>query len=276
VQVQVNITSAGPVTIYTDTVANFYFSFTGNMSVGSGQTVTLAGSGTPNSSGTKTFTVKFGTSRCTFTVNVAPAPPVNNDLFPLTLMSWWSYDDVDGIFVSGDSLTRVAVSTSLISGNTYTVIQNQDETTPMDSSFFRKAGNDYIERQWVDYYTAVFAFDTPQMGDILFLKEGLTVNQTWESQVFTGQFGGSPAWLKYTFQCTAVNTTATINGNNFSNVYKIAWRPKISFDGTNYQDEFISLETWFARGVGLIYLKVIDLSGGQGPYDINIQHWHVN
>lgn len=49
----------------------------------------------------------------------------------------------------------------------------------------------------------------------------------------------------------------------------------MSFDGMNYQDEYISLESWFARAVGLIHLKVIDLSGTQGPYSINIQNWRA-
>ena len=72
VEIQVNITTAGVVSIKTDTVANFSFSFTGNLNTGA-QTITLKGSGNPSSGGTKTFTVTFGTSTCTFTINVGGA-----------------------------------------------------------------------------------------------------------------------------------------------------------------------------------------------------------
>jgi len=160
VQVQAMIGIAGPVSISTNTVDGFFFNFSGNLPAGT-QNVTLAGNGTPTATGIKTFVVSLGSSQCTFTVNVAAA--ANTDLFPLTLNSWWSYDDVDQIFIRGDSLTRKVIGTIPISGNTYTMIENQDDTTPVDTSFFRKAGNDYIERQQTDYYTAVFTFDNPQM-----------------------------------------------------------------------------------------------------------------
>lgn len=72
VQVQLNVTTAGTYSITTDTVAGFWFSGSGTVLTGS-QTITLNGNGTPSSGGVKTFTVKFGSSTCTFTVNVSAA-----------------------------------------------------------------------------------------------------------------------------------------------------------------------------------------------------------
>jgi len=204
--------------------------------------------------------VKFGASSCTF--NVTCSAPTNTDHFPLTANSWWSYDDIDGIIVTaGDSFNRVNVNSTTIAGNSYRIFQNHENTTITDSSYFRRNGNDYFERTYVDYYTGVFAFDAVVMGDINFLKEGLTAGINWESSVFSGTVSGFPARLKYVFSCTAVSPTATINGNNFSDVYKVSWRPKISLDGgITYTDELVILESWYARGVGLIYFNVTDIN----------------
>ena len=272
VTISVTVLTTGPYSITTDTINNVWFNASGNFPTATTTPVILIGHGTPASSGPFIFKVKFGTSTCTFTCNFSAA--VNSDYFPLTANSWWSYDDIDGIFVLGDSLTRLNINPITLAGNVYRIFQNQDETTPMDSSYFRKTGNDYLERNDVDYYTAIFTFDVVQKGDILFLKEGLTTSQTWESAVFNGTFSSVPASLKYTFTCTNANATATINGNNFTNVYKIAWKPQINIGGTGYMDEFLSFESWYAKGVGLIYFKVNDLTGGPSS-DINIQNWKV-
>lgn len=70
VQVQINVTTAGVYSVTTNTVAGFHFSGTGAVTVGPNQLITLAGGGTPTAAGTQTFTVTFGTSTCTFMVNV--------------------------------------------------------------------------------------------------------------------------------------------------------------------------------------------------------------
>lgn len=72
--VQVNITTPGNIFITTDTVAGIWFSYTGSLAAGSNQPITLQANGTIPSGetpGSKTFTVKFGSSACTFTANVA-------------------------------------------------------------------------------------------------------------------------------------------------------------------------------------------------------------
>jgi hypothetical protein len=279
VQISVNVTTAGAYNITTDTVDTptngIWFDASGTFPTAPATVnVTLAGHGTPAAAGTFQLTVKFGTSTCTFSCTVAP--PINTDHFPLTANSWWSYDDVDGIIVTaGDSLYRLNINPITLAGNTYRIFQNHDNTTLTDSSYFRRNGNDYFERTFADYYTGVISFDANVMGDINFLKEGLTTGATWESSVFSGTVSGLPVKLKYAFSCTNASATATINGNNFSNVYKVSWRPKVSVDGgITYTDEAIILESWYARGVGLIYFNVTDLAGGPIGAN-NIMHWQV-
>jgi hypothetical protein len=73
--VQVNVTTAGNFNITTDTVAGVWFTFSGTLATGP-QTVTLTANGiipTGTALGDKTFTVKLGTSRCTFIVPVVAA-----------------------------------------------------------------------------------------------------------------------------------------------------------------------------------------------------------
>ncbi len=70
VQVRIDVTTAGPYTISTNTVTGFSFTKSGTVAVGNDQLITLDGIGTPTTAGTQTFTVTFGTSTCTFTVPV--------------------------------------------------------------------------------------------------------------------------------------------------------------------------------------------------------------
>jgi hypothetical protein len=272
--VQVNVTAVGTYSIATTAVGGMTFTGSGTFSSTGVQSVVLLGSGTPTTAGANVITISVGNASCTFTVNVTQGV-ANTDLFPLTTNSWWSYDDVDGLFVNaGDSLKRMDINTLVYTGNNlaYNVFQEQDNTTPFDSFYYRRSGNDYFELNVADLYST-FSFDSLVVGDINFLKEGLAVNQSWTSAEFSGKMNNSPAKLQYAYTCTAASTTATINGNNFNNVYKISWKPRINLNNTGYVDEpGTSYESWYAKGVGLIYFKAT-LSSGTAT--INIKHWQV-
>ncbi|MEO5564554.1 MAG: hypothetical protein ABIR18_13995, partial [Chitinophagaceae bacterium] len=220
--------------------------------------------------------VTVGTSTCSFAITVIANTPLPGDYFPLTANSWWSYDDADGLFVSGDSLTRVNVNTASYMGNTFRLFQNQNETTPQDSSYYRKVGANYMELNIADAYTAVISFDAPVIGEINFLRDGLTTNQTWESAEFSGTQSGIALKIKYVYKCLDANGTFAVNGHTFTNVYKISWKPQFKAGAAPaYQDEFFSFDSYYAKGVGLIYMKVTDLSGAFPPAAINIKNWKV-
>ena len=68
VQVQVNVTTLGTYAITTNTVNGVSFSANGSFTTLGVQNVTLNGTGTPSSSGLKTYTVTYGSSTCTFDV----------------------------------------------------------------------------------------------------------------------------------------------------------------------------------------------------------------
>src|SRR5436190_4711417 len=69
IDVQLNVTTQGTFDIKTDTINGYSFSRTGGVGVGL-HTIRLYANGTPLSGGTNIFTVKYGTSTCTFNVGV--------------------------------------------------------------------------------------------------------------------------------------------------------------------------------------------------------------
>jgi hypothetical protein len=77
IMVTADITVTGTYTIKSDTIAGFYFTGTGSVTAGGLNTINLAGSGTPTSTGVKTFTITFGTSICKIDVAVVAPAPVN-------------------------------------------------------------------------------------------------------------------------------------------------------------------------------------------------------
>ncbi|MEQ1677460.1 MAG: hypothetical protein ABL876_12205 [Chitinophagaceae bacterium] len=69
IQVQITTATVGPYLVTTNAVAGISFTGTGT-STGAVQTITLNGTGTPTASGVQNFTVSFGTSTCTFSINI--------------------------------------------------------------------------------------------------------------------------------------------------------------------------------------------------------------
>ncbi|MBL7742786.1 MAG: hypothetical protein JNN00_04845 [Chitinophagaceae bacterium] len=71
IEVQVNVTTAGSYTIYTDTVNGVYFRATGVFTTTGLNTVTLKGNGTPVAAGIHNFIVSYGTSGCSIAVTTS-------------------------------------------------------------------------------------------------------------------------------------------------------------------------------------------------------------
>lgn len=98
VDVEVNVTNPGSFDIKTDTVNGYSFSKTGNVVFGA-NTIRLYATGKPTAAGTNTFTVKYGTSTCSFSITVS-GPGV-----------------VPAVFTLGGS---PALCTGAVAGGTYT------------------------------------------------------------------------------------------------------------------------------------------------------------
>lgn len=73
IQAMVNVTVVGPYKIFTDTLNGYSFSASGNFNSTGVQSVTLAGTGIPISTGNDIFRLKYNDSDCSVSINVLPA-----------------------------------------------------------------------------------------------------------------------------------------------------------------------------------------------------------
>lgn len=263
VRVTVTVTTAGVCSISTNTVSGFSFSFTGNLAVGT-QTIVLAGTGTPTTTGAQVFTVTFGTSSCNFTVTVVPV-----DYFPRTTNSNWSYETND---VSTDSVYRV-VNASTISalGNTFNIFLQNDGTGLDSSGYYRKAANDYYE--WFDV-GGYIGFDPPaKWVEYVMLKDNQPVGTNWKSAAFAGTITAPPSppqSLTVRFSYTiaqkdvSVSLTTSTGTVNYSNVIVVDEKFDILTPPSTWTDATSIVgytKSYYARGIGLIKFEVYDPSG---------------
>jgi hypothetical protein len=280
VVIQHTYATVGTFNVTTTTVNGYSFSKSVNVTTaGIPVTVTLDGAGTPVAAGTNNFTVNFGdgTALCPFSVTVVAGttPPSVAVYFPLTLNSYWTY--TSDASTATDTIKRYISDSTIRAGNLYKIMVEEDPGTG-DSVhyFFRRSVNDYMEYNYVDWYSTFF-FDTDIYGDILFLKEGLASGQTWESTTWTGAVSGATRRLKYAFTCIDANATVTVGSRTFNNVYKVKFQSLIApgASGGTFTDEGFYWDAWYAKGVGLVSLKAYDNSGTTLLFDRPIRFYQV-
>jgi hypothetical protein len=229
-----------------------------------------------------TFAITFGDgATCSFNVTVTstvtppppPPPAATGVYFPLTYNSYWTYGEQS----SGDTIKRAITDSVQRAGNLYKMIVETDMTGDTSQSFYRRTGNDYVEYAFVDDYSLI-TFTEFLYGDILFLKEGLTTGQTWNSTVWTGTDRDDSVTrkLRYVFTCTDAAATVTVGANVFPNVYKVTFKSQTAPGNSNtFTDEGLVWDAWYARGVGLVLLKA-NLTGFPiSPYELRIRNWVV-
>jgi hypothetical protein len=276
-------TYMAPGTFVVTTNAVNGFEFKDTVIVATGGTLTpieLNGLGTPAAAGVTSFTVSFGdASTCTFNVTVSstnpppPPPPSESVYFPLTRNSYWTYGET--VFSPGDTLKRVVTDSVLREGQLYRRVIETDMEGDTLHYFFQRSGNDYNEYAYVDDYS-IMTFEEEIYGNILFLKENMTQNQSWNSAEWTGTDAddGVMKKLRYVFTCTAVNATVSVGGTTFTNVNKVTFKPQTAPSGsTTWTDEGAVWEAWYAKGVGLITLRL----GAVGIpfFDLGIRRYQV-
>jgi hypothetical protein len=269
VQIQANVTTAGPYSITTNTVTGFSFAATGNFATTGVQNVTLTGTGTPTTAGPQTFTVTWGnptTSTCTFTVNVLP-----NDYFPRTTGSNWSYEQDNNV---NDSIFRVvAPQTHTALGNTYNIFFSNDGTPPppaLDSSgYYRRSGGDYFE--WFDAGRFIGYVPPAVWAEYTFLKDNVPLGTSWLSQGFAGTIAGPPPTalnirFKYAIfqKDVAVSLTTSAGTVSYTNVIVVEEKFEREITPGVWQDitsAVGSFKSYYARGIGLIKFEAFDGSG---------------
>ena len=258
VQVEISVTTAGVYNITTNTVTGFSFSGTNSVAVGANQSITLAMTGTPTTAGPQTFTVTFGTSTCTFVVNVLP-----NDYFPRTTGSNWSYEFDDD---PTDSLYRNVIAPTLSAlSNTYNIfMQNDGITPPPDSSgYYRRAAGNYNE--WFDY-GGFIGYDNPGWADYIMLKDDVAAGTVWKSSGFAGTILATPLNLRFSYKIlqkdVAVSVASSLGTINYQNVIVVEEKYEIEVTPGVWQDATAALDfygkSYYARGIGLIKYEGLD------------------
>ena len=271
VRVQVNV--PGSYAISTNTVNGYSFSASGTFTATGPQVVLLAVIGVPANAGTDIFTVTAGSSVCTFSVTVlAPEVLNNSDYFPLTQGSLWVYDNNN---YPNDSVKNIVNGMAAKNGNPHSIMYETIPFLGLAQSFYRKDNSNYYEYARADKYTTSFQYGTPVFGSILFLKENLAAGDRWLSDEYTGIASfGQQITTQYQFFCVAINAAVTINGKVFSNVYKIKLKPAIKSDANVYGYTNEEYDLYYAKGIGLIYLR--KFLGGFSQYEQKIRRWVIN
>lgn len=252
VQLQVTVTTPGNYSIATNTVSGISFSASGTFVNTGMQIVTLAGTGTPTTSGILPFSVTYGSSTCSFTITSLPGVAPSNDYFPTTLNSNWSYGLEGG--TASDSLHFAVINYSLTAaGNTYSTV-TADYIPPTgfpDSAYYRKPGGNYY--QYVNY-SNFLPFDQPVDGEYIFLKDNVAQGTTWQSPNISGSISGFPfaGYFKMTLLAKAV--PVTIGTFNFPDVIKVKYELFIVPSPVPVETD----ERWFARNVGEIHFSYDD------------------
>ncbi len=254
VQVQLNVSAPGNYSIVTNTADGFYFYQSGTFTGTGTQTIILSGSGTPQNSGTQTFSVAFGGSSCSFTIPVQAGTATTGDYFPLTQNSNWTYSVSQSS--STDTIHSQVISYAPTVGSVSygTITETLLHTSqPYDSLYYRKPGGDY-------YMYANFSnwlpFDQPVQGEFIFLKDNVAAGTTWNSPTISGTIGGYPVsgYITMTLQAKAV--PVTIGTNNFPDVIKM----KYDFYQVGNSTPVETDQRWFARNVGEIYRNLSNSS----------------
>jgi hypothetical protein len=272
INIRLNVTSPGTYNISTDTINGYYFSGSGVIGSTGVTTVTLAGAGTPQNQELDNFQVTAGLSVCSFPVTVLQViGTTNTDHFPLTANSHWNYD----VSPQGDTLSRRLTDTATISGNLYSIMQENESSNTPAQYFFRKQGNNYYEYAQVDKYTNSVGFNPQVFADIQFLQEGLVSGSNWFSDEYSGTIqGGQTILLRYVFSCADANASVVINGKAFSNVYKIIMKPQVRSLGGSYDPTDEQYNLYYAKGVGLIFDQKVAQGYSQSLFQI--RNWLVN
>ena len=256
ISLNVTVSTIGTYTITTNTVNGISFTKSGTFSSTGSQPVVLNGTGTPTAPGTFNFTATAGASACTFSIICVSTP--NQDFFPLTPNSWWTYNSDH---TAPDTLFKVNASQSSLAGNTYRRFDYGAGPTGVsvyDSTYYRKSGSDYYHYINIDTFSSFF-FDVTQHGEILFLKENAPLATTWQSIVYSGTVGGLSTLLQYSFTIAAVNSIVIVNGVTYNNVTQVNWKSMENKNGAGYVDQVL-YQSYYAKGIGLIKYVQDDIS----------------
>jgi len=274
ITLNINVTTPGTYNVSTTTVNGYTFSGSGILSVPGTAQIKLQGSGKPAAVGTDNFTVTAGSSSCTFpvTVTATTTPPANNDYFPTTANSYWTYSD-------GPASTDTFKITNsgppaVYNTNTYQRFVYTYGGTPFLEEFYRKdASGNYFQSEDTAGYGPEVTFSSARL-EYQFLKNTLATGQTWNTDInatITDNTGTPVSGiLRYKYSCKDPNATLTVNGKNFTNVYVVEFMPQFVVGATVIDLLDDPITYYYAKGIGRIRVDY------DGTNKEDIRYWQVN
>ena len=272
VKIIVEVNSTGTYNINTNTVNGYAFSSSGIFTATGLQSLILNAVGTPVNAETDIFNLNTGTSSCSFSINVLSAVNVlSNDHYPLSINSYWTYDDLVHI---GDTIKETVHDSTSLNNGFYKRINEEVRIGGPYTYFYRNSNSVYYEYAAPNKYTTLFQYKKPVYADIPFLKENLNPGDAWETPEYIDtSSNGDIIFLKYEFTCLNANAAVTINGKAFIDVYEIKMLPLIKTPGSTYTYTSEEYLFYYAKGIGLIYLK--GTLSGYVQREIQIRNWQV-
>ncbi len=230
ITVNIHLTVPGSIRITTDTVNGYSFLFNGNLQDTGIVTVTLKGRGKPLHGGVNGFTVRLGTSACTFSVWVYdPALPASYTLSATanTCIS----DSVYGAYIKNtatDTSNRIAVQLNVTRPGIYNIHtdtvngysfsgQGSLTSTGIDTVFLQASGT--------PLQTGINTFTVKADSSVCTLTVTVYIPQTVTSpDLFPLSYASFWNYAGYVFPVTAVRTiidSVVINTNLYKKMHEV-------------------------------------------------------
>ena len=221
--------------------------------------------------GIYTVTAICGLDTLNYTVNLNSAcvnvlvdfvhPPVVEDYLPLTVGSFWDYEDLTNGFVTQ---RNTVISDTVLDGRLYTMEIN---TLP-DTAYYRKDQNIYYEYRTLDFNQYV---SNPPSFEMVILHDDYQVNQSWETPPIDIVLSGIGVKVKLVSTLVQRDFTASINSTQYPNSIEVLTEIFFSSDGgITYQTSGSAYNTVFAKGKGIIYYYDVDRAREWGATNVSI------
>ena len=168
----------------------------------------------------------------------------SNDYYPLTTNTNWTYSDLVISLknkVTGDKKTVNGLEFNIV--GTY----KPPTATTYDTSLVRKLNGNYYG---FGNHGAMLNLDEPVYGEFIFLKDNVSVGNSWNSDIFNGKLAGYPVTFYYKFTILSKGVAEQVGGFDFTDIIKVK------------QEVFINtslvttVETWYAKNVGPVLITV--------------------
>lgn len=272
ISVSVNVQLPGTYSIFSDTVNGYSFSGSGVFTNKGTQSVVLAGTGIPKSTGNNNFKLTASAATCSFQVTVIAAVQVNSKLhFPLTAGSYWIYVDT----VLKDTIRRYVNGDTIINAKTFTRVSEQSKYSSQDY-FFTFDGAEYNEYGKVEKYSHLITYNPPVYGLTPFLKEFAMPGIYWESPEFAGTASfGQRIYFKSGYICLSNTAKKIVSGYGFKDIITLEFTPYIKSDLGDWGTGDESYYYYYAKGIGLINMEHRIVSTIE-PSHLVIIDWKIN